>query len=271
MAVTLLHKRSSTNNTVPTTGNLSLGEIAINNRNNKLFIRSFDDSIIQFCPLNDGDKGDISVSNAGQTFTIDNAAVTIAKISATGTADNTTFLRGDGAWAVPSGGGGGGGGTKTYAVFTPLDGQPPQTGFPTISALANSLIMAYDFDASTDETVHFVGVMPEAASLASGLKIRIHWAANATTGICRWGVQLERMNTAVNVAGSFDTAATAGTTTSGTAYVPNVTEITITAIDGITAGDPYRLKVYRDADGTSGTDSLTVDAQLFAVEVRSAA
>jgi len=79
------------------------------------------------------------------------------------------------------------------------------------------------------------------------------------------------MNTAVNVAGSFDTAATAGTTTSGTAYVPNVTEITITAIDGITAGDPYRLKVYRDADGTSDTDSLTVDAQLFAVEVRSAA
>lgn len=107
MANTILHKRSSTSNTVPTTSNLSVGEIAINYRNNKLFIRSFDDEIIQFCPLNDGDKGDITVSSNGQTFTIDNAAVTVAKISATGTANNTTFLRGDGSWATPSGGGGG--------------------------------------------------------------------------------------------------------------------------------------------------------------------
>lgn len=105
MAVTLLHKRSSTNGAVPTTGNLSAGEIAINTRNVKMFIRDFQDNIVQFCPLNDGDKGDITVSNAGQTFTIDNAAVTVAKISATGTANSTTFLRGDGAWAAPAGGG----------------------------------------------------------------------------------------------------------------------------------------------------------------------
>lgn len=80
MANTILHKRSSTSNTVPTTSNLSVGEIAINYRNNKLFIRSFDDAIVQFCPLNDGDKGDITVSANGQTFTIDNTAVTYAKI-----------------------------------------------------------------------------------------------------------------------------------------------------------------------------------------------
>lgn len=105
MAVSLLHKRSATNGAVPTTGNLSVGEIAINTRNAKLFIRDTQDNIVQFCSLNDGDKGDITVSNAGQTFTIDNAAVTVAKISATGTANSTTFLRGDGAWAAPSGGG----------------------------------------------------------------------------------------------------------------------------------------------------------------------
>lgn len=103
MANTILHKRSSSSNVVPTTSNLSVGEIAINYRNNKLFIRSFDDEIVQFCPLNDGDKGDVTVSDSGQTFTIDNAAVTVAKISATGTANNTTFLRGDGQWATAGG------------------------------------------------------------------------------------------------------------------------------------------------------------------------
>lgn len=147
MAVSLLHKRSAANGAVPTTSTLDVGEIAINTRNAKLFIKDTQDNIVQFCPLNDGDKGDITVSDSGQTFTIDNAAVTVAKISATGTADNTTFLRGDGAWAaagsftpirqaytsttsgisIPSGakklriiclGGGGGGGGGTLSVPT---------------------------------------------------------------------------------------------------------------------------------------------------------
>ena len=60
--------------------------------------------------------GDVTISssaatsladNAVKTAKINNGAVTMAKISATGTADSTTFLRGDGQWATPSGGGGG--------------------------------------------------------------------------------------------------------------------------------------------------------------------
>jgi hypothetical protein len=58
--------------------------------------------------VSDGDKGDITVSGSGSTWTIDNSVVTVAKISASGTPSATTFLRGDGAWETPSGGGGGG-------------------------------------------------------------------------------------------------------------------------------------------------------------------
>lgn len=52
---------------------------------------------------------------------------TLAALSPTGTANETTFLRGDGAWTVPPGGGGGsGGGENHYLVFDAVDGWPPR-------------------------------------------------------------------------------------------------------------------------------------------------
>ena len=57
--------------------------------------------------ISDGDKGDITVSNSGGTWTIDSGVVTVAKLSATGTPSSSTYLRGDGSWSAVSGGGGG--------------------------------------------------------------------------------------------------------------------------------------------------------------------
>ena len=60
--------------------------------------------------ITDGDKGDITVSNSGATWSIDDDAVDSAEIasgavdldhlSASGTKDNTTYLRGDNTWAT---------------------------------------------------------------------------------------------------------------------------------------------------------------------------
>ncbi len=165
--------------------------------------------------------------------------------------------------------GSGGSGTKTYAVFTALDAIPTATNFATFDT--RNSIPVLDFDGgSTNEETTFIGVMPEGASLGAGLKVRIHWmATSATSGNCRWGVCFEKTGADLD-SDSYDTAVEAHTACSGTSGVEVVTELTVTTIDSITAGDRYRLKVYRDASDTTN-DTIASDCELVSVEVRSAA
>lgn len=154
----------------------------------------------------------------------------------------------------------------TYAVFTAAQNAPPASAAASAGTRNSTPIL--EFDDTLDESAIFIGIMPQGAKLASGLKVRIHWAAaSATTNAVRWSVSFERMNTTIG-ADSFDTATAATTTTSGTNGVLAVTEITATAIDGITAGDPFRLRITRV--GSDGADTMTGDAQVVSVEIRSA-
>jgi len=94
--------------------------------------------------------------------------------------------------------------SKTLARFTPRENQPPATAFATLDT--RNSIAVLDFDAAVDESAIFSGVIPENANLASGLQIRLAWmASTATSGNCRWGVQIERCTTDLD-ADSFDTA-----------------------------------------------------------------
>ena len=112
----------------------------------------------------DGDKGDITVSASGATWTIDNGVVTVAKISATGTANSTTFLRGDGTWATPSGGGGGG-----YTITS-------QTANYTETATSGTKIIKCDTTSAS-----FTVTLPTAVGNTATIIIKKMVAANTLT------------------------------------------------------------------------------------------
>ena len=79
MANTIKFKRGSGSD--PGSSDLSVGEIAIRTDTAKLFTKNDAGSVVEVSGgVDDGDKGDITVSSSGSVFTIDNDAVTYAKI-----------------------------------------------------------------------------------------------------------------------------------------------------------------------------------------------
>lgn len=154
--------------------------------------------------------------------------------------------------------------SKTLLRFAATQNQPPASAFAQLDTRNSIAVIA--FDAATQEDAVFVGTIPDGAVLTSGLVVRLWWmAASATSGNVRWQVQVEADGTD-NDADSFDAATAATAAANGTSGIETVTDITATAIDSLTAGKRFRLKVARVA--ADAADTMTGDAQLIAVEVR---
>ena len=78
MANQIRHKRASGSD--PSASDLVTGELAVRTDTAKLFTKKDDNSVAEIGGISDGDKGDITVSSSGTAFTIDDNAVTYAKM-----------------------------------------------------------------------------------------------------------------------------------------------------------------------------------------------
>lgn len=162
----------------------------------------------------------------------------------------------------------------TRAVFLPNNAEFPSTSLPQLSVVHTTARRpVLWFDAAADEACYWTVIAPQ--GLSGALSLVVHYLmASATTGSVRLQAQVEAItpgdSTDLDAAESLDTANSAGGTVPGTAGFEQAITITLTNADSVAAGDLVRIRLNRDADGTSGTDDATGDMGVLAVEFREA-
>jgi hypothetical protein len=162
----------------------------------------------------------------------------------------------------------------TLATFFPADNEPPASAYATFDT--RNAHPALDFDGATDEEAVFTGVLPRNYA-GGGLTVYCHVAfTSATSGSGRLQADIERMDAssldidADSFTGSFQSAGVTAPGTSGQIVVGSIAFTSGAQMDSLAAGEPFRLKIRRDADGTSGTDDIATDMELLAVEIKEA-
>lgn len=160
----------------------------------------------------------------------------------------------------------------TLLAFTSAANVPPSSNPATLDSRNSHLVL--DFDATTDEEAVFEGVLPENYA-GGGLTVTLVWlASTATSGNVVWQAAFERHQDDTDDLDSDSFAAFQGSGAVATASAsgePQYSNITFTdgaQMDNLAAGESFRLKIRRDADDTSATDSMTGDAELLRVHVK---
>lgn len=156
------------------------------------------------------------------------------------------------------------------ARFFPEQHQPTSTIYATLTRRNAHYVLL--FDGSADEETVFKDVLPGAYS-GGGITVRTVWSfTSATSGSLRVQAAFERNNASsldidADSFASFNSAGGTAPGTSGQFINVDITFANGSEIDSLVTDELFRLKIRRDADGTSGTDDITTDAELVSVIV----
>jgi hypothetical protein len=155
----------------------------------------------------------------------------------------------------------------TLVVFTPFGNEQPGANGATLDVRNNQPVL--DFDAGTDEYAVFSGILPRSYA-GSGLTVTL-WCmmTSATSNNVIMQAAIERRNTDADSDSFAAAQSSAATAVNGTSGIPFAVTIAFTAgaqMDSLAAGEPFRIKVNRDAD--NGSDNAAGDLELLAVEIK---
>jgi len=157
----------------------------------------------------------------------------------------------------------------TLLVFTSDDCRSPASNGATHDVRNDHPVI--DFDAATQETTYLEAVLPRGYA-GGGLTVTLYWmATSATSGAVVWSVALERheddaFDLDANGFASAKTVTSTAPSASGEVGVDSVAFTDGAEIDGLLAGESFRLSVARAVADVG--DDMVGDAELFKVEVR---
>lgn len=157
----------------------------------------------------------------------------------------------------------------TLLILNPLNAEPPHVSGATFDVRNGRPVL--DFDSSTKENAFFSTVLPRNYS-GSGLTINIAWSAtSATTGYTVWKTAIERnkdddLDIDLDSFGPESYASGLANATNGKlTYSPSV-HTDGSQMDGVLAGEMFRLKIAREP--SHATDTMSGDAELVSIELR---
>lgn len=141
----------------------------------------------------------------------------------------------------------------------------PSTSFADRGIIPTTLQPCNAFDASADECIILSGILPAEYTGSGTLKLRALGCCSPTSGTLSFYATTEFHTPNANETENADDFGSNNTTggsftTEGTAYELEAFTLTLSSHgDSPVAGDHFRIKLFRDADGSIASDTMADD------------